>query len=223
MNTKTKGFLACTIAAAALTALLSLRSVQPLAPGFIGFLALCLLTSAMKVRLPGIKGTYSLNFLVLLMAAEALPPYASLALAVCCGLTQTCWMPRTRPKLVQVLFNCANILLSTAAATQAFELFGRSTSSNLLAGFAIAVLLNYLINTGLTSTVLCLVEGKPFRSIFDHWIFYSLPLYLAGAGLAGALAVCATQTGYSIPLLFTPLVAALYWTLRRQVELPRQV
>src|ERR1700682_3678454 len=66
------------------------------------YFALALLTSALKVRLPGIAGTISMNFLFVLIAIAAFTFSETVVLASMASLVQCLWRARRRPKLLQV-------------------------------------------------------------------------------------------------------------------------
>src|SRR5262249_29778496 len=76
---------------------------------------LCALVAAiLKVRLPGITATMSVNFLFVLLATVELQ--FSEALAIGCGaaLLQCFWRPRHRPQILQVLFNVSSMAVAVA-------------------------------------------------------------------------------------------------------------
>ena len=44
----------------------------------------------------------------------------------------------------------------------------------------------YVVNAGLVSVVLTLVDAKPLNDVWKHWCLQSLPFYVVGALIAGA-------------------------------------
>src|SRR6476469_1125411 len=73
---------------------------------FICYLLIALLASRLKVNLPGITGTMSVNFLFILLGILELSFAETLALGCAAILTQSFY--RDRPNAVQVVFNtCA--------------------------------------------------------------------------------------------------------------------
>jgi hypothetical protein len=69
----------------------------------------------MKVRLPGLHGTISVNFVFILMALTQFSLVETLTVAFAATLVRL-WRPKTRPKVVQVLFNSSTVVISTALA-----------------------------------------------------------------------------------------------------------
>src|SRR5208337_893852 len=81
--------------------LLHWSSHEPLK--FICYLLVALLASRLKVKLPGITGTMSVNFLFILLGLRELSLAETLALG-CCAILMQC-VHRDRPRVVQVAFN----------------------------------------------------------------------------------------------------------------------
>jgi len=87
-------------------------------PIFICYFALALLTSAWKVRLPGITGTISVNFLFVLVATALFSFSETVILASAASIVQSFWKAR-RPKMLQVAFNVATLAISSGIAYRA--------------------------------------------------------------------------------------------------------
>src|ERR1700745_1642059 len=83
---------------------------------FTVYLGLATLASTLKVRIPGLESTVSLNFVMLLLGIVALPFSQVVAISVTAALAQSLWKMQRRPKPVQVLFNAACLTVCTAAA-----------------------------------------------------------------------------------------------------------
>src|SRR6266852_9345536 len=74
---------------------------------FTIYLLLALVASTLKVRLPGVTGTMSVNFLFILIGVSQLSFSETLALGAVATVTQCVWNTRMRPNIPQVLFNVA--------------------------------------------------------------------------------------------------------------------
>src|SRR5260370_12338203 len=66
---------------------------------YLGFAATTLLTSAMKVSLPGIKGTISVAYIFVLLSITRFSTTQTIVLAVSACLTQCLWSPKKHPLL----------------------------------------------------------------------------------------------------------------------------
>lgn len=83
---------------------------------FLIYLLVALLASRLKVHLPGITGTMSVNFLFILLGVVELSLPETLALG-CSAILMQCFH-RDRPSLVQVIFNVCASAWAIAAAYQ---------------------------------------------------------------------------------------------------------
>ena len=72
---------------------------------FACYLAVAILASSLKVQLPGIDGTMSVNFLFILLGVMELSLPETLAIGCTATLVQSLWQARNRPDPVKVLFN----------------------------------------------------------------------------------------------------------------------
>src|SRR6202049_2879390 len=81
---------------------------------FICYLGIAVLASRLKVNLPGITGTLSVNFLFILIGVLELSFAETLTLGAVSMLAQCLY--RDRPNAIQVTFNICAGSLSTAAA-----------------------------------------------------------------------------------------------------------
>src|ERR1700716_4588629 len=81
---------------------------------FICYLGIAVLASRLKVNLPGITGTLSVNFLFILIGVLELSFAETLTLGAVSMLAQCFY--RDRPNAIQVTFNVCAGSLSTAAA-----------------------------------------------------------------------------------------------------------
>ena len=79
-------------------------------------LCVALFASTMKVRIPGVTSTISPNFAFLLLAITFFSFSQAIAVALGAALVQSFWGAKSRPRMVQVLFNAAALVLSSAFA-----------------------------------------------------------------------------------------------------------
>jgi len=155
---------------------------------YLMYLVLSVLASALKLRLPGIPGTYSLNFLFVL-AGIAYFTLPETLLAGCAGaLAQTLWNTKKRPTAVQIAFNVANLALSISVCFGVVHLaLAGVLHSYRPVALAVATFLYFVTNTVLVSGVLSLLEGKALPEVCQQWYVWSFPYYLVGAVLVGQL------------------------------------
>src|SRR6195256_2250675 len=90
---------------------------------FICYLIAALLASPLKVSLPGIEGTLSVNFLFTLLGILEMSLPETLLIGLAATLAQFYWRPARRPKLIQLVFNLSQVAVSSAAAYGPSHLF----------------------------------------------------------------------------------------------------
>src|SRR6266700_211009 len=78
---------------------------------FASYLIAALLASSMKVGLPGIQGTLSVNFLFTLLGILELSLPETLAIGLASPLAQFFWKPARRLKGVQLVFNLSQVTI----------------------------------------------------------------------------------------------------------------
>src|SRR5260370_37461870 len=81
---------------------------------FICYLAIALTASILKVAVPGVTGTISVNFLFVLVGIVELSIPETLVIGCSATLMQCVWRPKTRPRMIQVLFNVANVAVAVS-------------------------------------------------------------------------------------------------------------
>src|ERR1700685_2780288 len=96
------------------TALTNWHSSDPLK--FLCYLAVALLASFLKIKLPGINGTMSVNFLFILLGVLEMSFSETLVIGLAAFLVQSYWKSSTRLQPIHVIFNLSYLPVGTAAA-----------------------------------------------------------------------------------------------------------
>ena len=188
-------------------------------PRYFSYLLLAVLASTMKVRLPGITGTLSVNFLFILIGIADFTMAETLTMGCLAILVQCIWRTRTRVKLVQVVFNVAALAISIAAAYQVSHFaLALARAESLSALLVLAACVFFLSNTLLVSGVLCLIEGKPLKNIWQQCYLWSFPYYLVGSAIAGIVTVSSRSVGWEASLLVLPIMYLVYTFYRLYLE-----
>src|SRR5690348_1722686 len=89
---------------------------------FVCYVIAALLASSLKVTLPGIEGTLSVNFLFTLLGILELSLPETLVIGLASTLAQFYWRPARKLKLVQLLFNLSQVTVSSYVAYTAYRL-----------------------------------------------------------------------------------------------------
>src|SRR2546423_1213389 len=122
MSKRAQRFVGLTIAAGVCLVAYSVAGEATTAhtPVYLPYLFLALLASTLKIHLPGITGTISMNFLLILMTIATCSFVESVLLAAAACLVQCLWRARTRPRLLQVAFNGSALTISSGLSYRAF-------------------------------------------------------------------------------------------------------
>jgi hypothetical protein len=196
-----------------LAATSSWETVEP--SRFFTFLVLAVIGSTMKVRLPGIEGTYSPDFLFLLLGIVELGFAQTVLMAVCCAVVQCVWRPERRPPIRQVAFNVASLSASVGLAYYSYHWAAHWRSdehSVFLLPLAAAVY--FAVNTLLVSGILSILQGKPILKVWQTWFLWAFPYYLVGSDIAIWMANSTRAGDWKISLVGLPLMYLSYISYR---------
>jgi diguanylate cyclase (GGDEF)-like protein/putative nucleotidyltransferase with HDIG domain len=179
---------------------------------FAGYLLISALCSGLKVRLPGIYGTLSVNFLFILLAVVELSLPETLVIACLSAGLQSCWKSRAGRRPAKILFNISNMVTAAALSFAVFHLFPWPLFGF---GFVLRILamacMYFVTNTFPVAAIVWLTEGKPLIHTWRECYFWSFPYYAAGAAIAGQISVVNRAVGWQDSALVLP---AVYWIYR---------
>ena len=196
-------------AAAFISALLSWQTTSW--PAFFVYIAVFTIASCLKVWLPGITGTMSMNFVfVLLMVLELSYP-ETLAVVIAGTLAQMYWRPEHLPSPAQVSFNVANMVISTSVAFATYHggLFAELGGSDILR-LAFAACLFFTMNTLSVSVIVGLTEHRSPLKIWRECYLWSFPYYMVGGAISFGLSYSHREFGWQVFLLVAPVLIVLY-------------
>jgi diguanylate cyclase (GGDEF)-like protein/putative nucleotidyltransferase with HDIG domain len=179
---------------------------------FLCYLAVAVLASGLKVQLPGIDGTMSVNFLFILLGVLELSLPETLVIGCTATLVQSVWQARKRLDPVKVLFNVAGMMANASALTYlTYHSLTIRFGGNKPILLMVAALVFFFANTLPISIVIALTEGKSSRRVWSECYFWSFPYYLVGAAAVGLVGIINRTAGWQTSLLVLPLI---YWVYR---------
>jgi diguanylate cyclase (GGDEF)-like protein/putative nucleotidyltransferase with HDIG domain len=179
---------------------------------FFCYLAVAVLASGLKVQLPGIDGTMSVNFLFILLGVLELSLPETLLIGCTATLVQSVWQTRNRLDPVKVLFNVAGMMANASALTYlSYHWLAARLGANKPILLMVAALVFFFANTLPISIVIALTEGKSSRKVWSECYFWSFPYYLVGAAAVGLVGIVNRSAGWETSLLVLPLI---YWVYR---------
>lgn len=182
---------------------------------FVCYLIAALLASSLKVSLPGIEGTLSVNFLFTLLGILELGLPETLVIGLASTLAQFYWKPARRVKFVQLVFNLSQVTVSSAVAYGAYKLV---VSYVLHApgplALLVAAIVHFGCNTAAMSTIIGLTEDKPIAKVWIASYLWSFPYYMVGAAAAGLVHFLNRHIGWQSSLLILPPIYLMYRSYR---------
>jgi len=189
---------------------------------FAIYLLLALIASTLKVRLPGVTGSVSLNFLFILIGLSQLSFSETLALGAIATVMQCVWKNGARPCIPQVMFNVAALTMAITTAHFMYHLPQiQQMNGRIPVMLALAACFFFLTNTVLVATVLSLVETRPFMRVWHQCYYWSFPYYLIGVGVASLISYSSQYVGWRTSLLILPIMYLIH--LHHQLSVERHV
>ena len=178
------------------------------------FFALTVLTSGVKVRLPMVTVTLSVNFLFILVAIARFTLPEALATAAVGTVVQCMWQAKTRPRFIQVAFSACSICLAVIAGFAVFngpllKFFGPDNVVLLTLTAAVY----FLVNTILVAGVVALTENKSVYKTWFETFFWAMQYHLVAALIAWQILILENlrqKSGWEGPIVLLVLVGFVY-------------
>jgi putative nucleotidyltransferase with HDIG domain len=182
---------------------------------FSCYLIAALLASSLKVTLPGIEGTLSVNFLFTLLGILELSLPETLAIGLASTLAQFYWKPARQLKQVQLVFNLSQVTVSSTVAYGAYKFVAIYIlhAPGPLA-LLVAAVIHFGCNTAAMSTIIGLTEDKGIFGVWSDSYLWSFPYYMVGAAAAGLVNFLNRHIGWQSSLLVLPPIYLMYRSYR---------
>jgi len=182
---------------------------------FACYLAAALLASSLKVGLPGVEATLSVNFLFTLLGILELSLPETLLIGIASTLAQFYWRPARRLKLVQLIFNLSQVTVSTAVAYGAYQLVVlRILHAPGPLALLVAAVIHFACNSGAMAAIIKLTEDRPLSKVWADSYLWSFPYYMVGAAVAGLVHFLNGHIGWQSSLLILPPIYLMYRSYR---------
>ena len=156
-----------------------------------------------------------LSYLFVLLGVVELTPSETILLAFGVALVQSYWNQPVRPRPTFAVLQIALVIIASGAAERVYhstwlEFLDVDVSLRLAA----ATLALFLINTAPMALWTAMLERERFAGVWLGTTFWSLPHYMAGAGIAKAVSSAAHYVGWQTVLATGPVVYLIYRTYR---------
>lgn len=186
---------------------------------YVGFLLMAVFSSGMRISVPGMPGTLSLNFIFVLFGLVDLGPAETVLLGTIVTLVQCLWNKERRARLAQIIFNTAAMSVAISITEQVYHSpWLADNHVDPAVRLAVATCALFLLNTLPVSLVISLAEEKDFRAVWRECYFWSLPYYLGGAAVAQALSYANKYIGWPTVLLTGPVLYLIYRSYRLYLQ-----
>jgi len=157
-------------------------------PKLIPYLAAALLASALKVSLPGIISTLSMNYVVIIAALLDLHLAGGVIISVAGVVGQSFYKAKKRVQWRQLVFNIAAIALSVLAAGYCKDHRFVAVLDRLAIGsILVASLVYFAVNTLILSGIIGLTSSQPVLKVWRESYLWTFPQYLVGSIIAAGI------------------------------------
>jgi putative nucleotidyltransferase with HDIG domain len=166
---------------------------------YLIYVLIALVASNIKISLPSVKGTMSMNFVFVLIAISRFSLGQTLVMG-CLGIfAQTVLFTKSRRNPLRAAFNVAGMACAIQVAYWVH--YARHIEQLMLTATAY-----FVANTLMTAAVIGLTEGKNVFKLWHDAYFWSFPNYLAGAAAAWVVSVATKLVGWESALLLIPIL-----------------
>jgi diguanylate cyclase (GGDEF)-like protein/putative nucleotidyltransferase with HDIG domain len=181
-------------------------------PRFTCYLLVAVLASRLKIQLPGIDGTMSVNFLFILLSILELSLPETLIIGCTATLAQCVLGTRQKRVPIKIVFNVLSMMANAIAVSYyAYHALQKFLGAGTLLLLVATALIFFVSNTVPVAVVISLTEDKPAHKVWTECHFWSFPFYMVGAAVVFAVGFLSKQVGWQTSLLILPLI---YWVYR---------
>ena len=185
---------------------------------FFAYFALGMLSATWRVKVPGIpvNVTPVFAFVLIGIANYSLGE----ALMIGCGstLVQCMWKPDEKRDARKIMFNVAAVAISVTIAYNPSHFLLTEGLDHAPRMLALAALVFFIVNTGLVSGMIALVEQEAFRAVWRNLSQYLVWYYVAGGLLATLIIIANRLGGWQAGLFITPFLYLAYQYYREYLR-----
>jgi hypothetical protein len=169
---------------------------------FAGTLLVALLAARLKVSLPRLTGSMSVNLPFILLALSELSLAEALLITAASTLAQCLYSESSQQQPIKTMFNVGVTLM----AAQAAWLTMHATAPNSGLGLALGAVAYLLVNTIPVAAIIVLTESGHLFGVWRRILQLTFPYFVLAAGVAGLAKLATHAFAWYIPLLILPLM-----------------
>jgi hypothetical protein len=178
----------------------------------VTLLVITLIASRLKVQLPGVTGSMSVNLPFILLAAGRLSMVEAVAIGCFAGLVQS-YPSKSGFQISKVLFNTANLAVTLLLTCLAIA---KVSNNATLAGLSlmIAGAVYMVCNTLPVAGVIRLTEGGSLGKVWASILQMTFPYFALSAALATVAFNMSDRLAWQLGVAMLPIMALVYNSYR---------
>lgn len=185
---------------------------------FFAYFALGMLSATWRVKVPGIPVNVSPVFAFVLIGIANYSLGEALIIACGSTLVQCMWRPADKRNARKILFNIAAVSVGVTIAYNPSHFVLSQGLGHAPRMLPLAALVFFIINTGLVSGMIALVEQEAFRAVWRNLSQHLIWYYVAGGLLATLIIIANRIGGWQAGLLITPFLYLAYQYYREYLR-----
>ena len=174
---------------------------------FFCYLSVAVVVSALKVNLPGFKGTMSVNFLFILIGVSEMSLGETIVIGCLATLAQCVWKSKQPVRIVRVLFSLANMAIAVTGCYAFCSIFPMRNAAALLLATSLVF---FFLNTAPIAAVIALTERRGLGQTWRECYFWTFPFYVVGASIAWVLSLVNREFNWQGSMLLLPILFFVY-------------
>ncbi len=192
-------------------------------PRFLSLLAVAVLASRLKVSLPELNGSMSVNLPFLLIAAAWLSLPAALIIGCASALAQSIPAKHSPFRPVEALFNFSTMAIAVGAGwailNHALILQATELPEKMLL-LIVAAGIFFVVQTVPVAVILSLTEGVRVLGVWLDIFTCTFPYYVLSASLSSLISFADRYVGWYLPLVTLLVMFGVYRSYRRYFRPP---
>ena len=185
---------------------------------FFAYFALGMLSATWRVKVPGIPVNVSPVFAFVLIGIANYSLGEALVIACGSTLVQCMWKPDEKRDARKILFSVSTVVIGVTVAYNPSHFALTQGLDQAPRMLLLAALVFFVINTGLVSGMIALVEQEAFRAVWRNLTQYLVWYYVAGGLLATLIIVANRLGGWQAGLFITPFLYLAYQYYREYMR-----
>jgi hypothetical protein len=173
---------------------------------FFAYFALGMLSATWRVKVPGIPVNVSPVFAFVLIGIANYSLGEALVIACGSTLVQCMWKPEEKRDARKILFSASTVVIGVTVAYNPSHFALSQGLDQAPRMLLLAAAVFFVINTGLVSGMIALVEQEAFRAVWRNLTQYLVWYYVAGGLLATLIIVANRLGGWQAGLFITPFL-----------------